>query len=188
MDAQAAAEAFAIAMGRWSPLAIANVIAIALSPLIAVSVTLGYQHWREKRNSKMWVLNTLIGTRSNPLTYEAVRALNMIDITFSKDTDVRRLWREYFEMLNNQGLNNQLGYEQRQRKNLELITEMAAALGYRKEVTHLDVDRVYQPQGIVNTEDRNERVMNELLRVLQNTQGLQATQIPQASTGPRNQG
>jgi hypothetical protein len=94
----------------------------------------------------------------------------MIDVIFSKDDKVRGLWHEYYEMLQNQGLNNELGFKTRQNKRLELITAMAKVVGYGKEITHLDVDRVYYPEGLGKAVDRNEEMANEWLRVLKNTE------------------
>lgn len=75
-------------------------------------------------------------------------------------------------MLNNEGLNNPSDWSQRQKKNLEMITEMAHALGYGKEITHLDVDRVYYPVGLGEQAKRGQEISNELLRVLKGTHGL----------------
>jgi len=99
----------------------------------------------------------------------------MIDIAFCKDKKVRQLWREYYDMLANKGLDNELGYKTRETKNLELITEIAKVLGYGKEITALDVDRVYSPIGLGKAFDRSEEIANELLRVLRSSGGLQIT-------------
>jgi len=79
-------------------------------------------------------------------------------------------------MLHNTGLNNELGYKTRQTKNLELITEMAKDLGYSKEITALDVERVYYPVGLGQAFTRSEEIANELLRVLKASGGLQITE------------
>ena len=61
---------------------VVNIIAVLLSPVIAVLVTVYLQNRREKRSQKLWIFNTLIGTRHSPLIEENVRALNMIDVVF----------------------------------------------------------------------------------------------------------
>src|SRR5688572_7888947 len=126
-------------------LAILTLVAIAISPVIAVLVTVRLQDRKERRGQKLWILSTLIGTRHNPVSDETVRALNLIDVVFHKDAKVRHLWHEYLDMLSNEGLNNPTGWAQRQKKNLEMITQMAKNLGYKHTITHLDVDRVYYP-------------------------------------------
>jgi hypothetical protein len=150
-----------------------EIVAILLSPVIAVGVTLWYQARKERRDTKRWLFSTLIATRHSPLTDESVRALNMIDVVFSSSQRVRQLWREYYDMLHNEGLNNPAGWAARSRKHLELITEMAKVLGYGKEISHLDVDRVYYPAGLAGAAATQSELYQELLRVLKNTQSLQ---------------
>jgi Family of unknown function (DUF6680) len=158
----------------------ASLLAVLLSPVIAVGVTLWYQTRKEKRDAKRWIAQTLMATRHSQITDEAVRALNLIDLVYYDSPSVRRLWREYFEMLSNEGLNNPIGWATRQKKNLEMLTEMATVLGYGKAVTHLDVDRVYYPQGLGDQAQRAREISDELLRVLRGSQGLQV--LPKAAS------
>lgn len=151
-----------------------NLLAIALSPIVAVVVSMWIQERRERRQHKLHILATLIGGRHDPLTIENVRALNMIDFVFHDRASVRRLWREYLEMLCNEGLNNEVGWEQLSQKRNELITALASALGYGKAISHLDVDRVYIPKGVVNDFAMTRALWEELLRVLKNTDTLAA--------------
>lgn len=150
-----------------------NIIAILLSPVIAVLITICLQNRRERRNQKLSIFNTLIATRHSPINDENVRALNMIDVVFHDCPRVRDLWHEYFSMLCNEGLNNALGWPQRQKKNLEMITEMAKVLGYGDAITHLDVDRVYYPVGLGAQSQKGAEIADELLRVLKASQGVQ---------------
>jgi hypothetical protein len=150
---------------------IAMIVATLFSPLVAVLVTLWLQSRKEKRDAKRWIFTTLIGSRHRPLADETVRALNMIDVTFHDSAKVRRLWREYFDSLGNTGLQSVEGFKQRQVKNLEMISAMAAELGYGKTVSQIDVDRVYYPIGLGKQVDRSEELADELLRVLKGTQG-----------------
>lgn len=152
---------------------ILSILAVLLSPIIAVAVTLWYQARKEKRDAKRWIVQTLMATRHSPITDETVRALNLVDIVFHDSPTVRSLWHEYFDMLGNQGLNNPQGWNSRQKKNLEMLTEMARVLGYGAVLTHLDVDRVYYPQGLGDQAQRTREISDELLRVLKGSQGLQ---------------
>ena len=151
---------------------IINVVALLVSPVIAVVITLWFQWWNEKRRSKLWAFHTLLGYRHAPLSEEPLRALNSIDALFYKDASVRRLWHDYFSMLNNEGLNNENGWRQRNTKYLEMLAEMAKVLGYGQKLTHLDIDRVYRPTGVAMAAERSEALADELLRVLRGTQGL----------------
>jgi hypothetical protein len=153
-------------------MALVNVLAVLLSPLVAVLVTVWLQNRKEKRDMKRWVFNTLVGTRHGPITDEAVRALNMIDVVFHDSPKVRQYWREYYDMLGNPFLSQPEGFRQRQTKNLEMIGAMAKDLGLEKSITALDVDRVYYPQALGEQARKAQSISDELLRVLRGTQGL----------------
>lgn len=160
-----------------------NILAILLSPVIAVLVSVHLQNRREKRNQKLWIFDTLITTRHSPIVDENVRALNMIDVAYHDARSVRELWHEYFDMLGNEGLNNPNGWAQRQKKNLEMITEMAKVVGYRTAITHLDVDRVYYPVGLGEQSQTAQQIGRELLRVLKASGGVQFVERPEGPEG-----
>lgn len=150
-----------------------NVIAILLSPVVALLISVWVQNRKEKRGQKLWIFNTLIATRHNPIIDENVRALNMIDVAYSDCRHVRDLWHQYYDMLCNEGLNNEVGGNQRQKKNLELITEMAMVVGYKQSISHLDVARVYYPTGLGEQSKASRDIADELLRVLKASGGVQ---------------
>jgi len=154
-----------------------NIMAIAVSPLVAVLVSVWLQNRKERRQHQLHILSVLIASRHEPLSPDSVKALNMIDMVFHDKASVRHLWREYFEMLCNEGLNNPSGWQQRSKKNIELITEMAKVLGYGKAISHLDVDRVYSPVGIWEQFTRSQELQKELLRVLKETKSLVAVPV-----------
>jgi len=158
-----------------TPIVWITVLAILLSPIIALLITMYLQTRKDRKTAQMYLFNTLIATRHSPITEETVRALNMIEVLFYDKPKVRQLWREYFEMLYNEGLNNPLGWEQRQKKNIELIYEMGKCLGYGKEISHLDVERVYYPVGLGQQRVRVEELITELLRVLKASGGITIT-------------
>jgi hypothetical protein len=103
------------------------------------------------------------GPRHNPTSEEAVRALNLIDVVFHDAPRVRELWHEYFAVLNTEGL----GGGQRQKKNLEMITEMAKVLGYGEAITHLDMDRVYYPVALGEQARKSAALVDGFLRLFE---------------------
>jgi hypothetical protein len=147
-------------------LEVLTLLAILLSPLVAVLVTVWLQNRKEERGRKLWIFNTLIGNRHLPLAEANIRALNLIDIAYHDAQRVRQLWHDYLEMLGNEGLNNPKGWEIRQKKNLEMITAMANHLGYGEAITHLDVDRVYYPIALEKQARRNEEMSDEVMNFL----------------------
>jgi len=147
-------------------LGIINVIAILLSPIIAVLVSIWVTKFREKRQQQFILFSTLMSTRHTPIRDEQVRALNLIDVLFSKNKKVRKLWHEYFDMLGNKGLDNELGWEQRGKKNIELIHEMGTSLGFGKAISQMDVDRVYIPVGLAQQGKMQEELIKGFIRFL----------------------
>ena len=155
---------------------IISIIAIAVSPVIAVLVSIGVQTWLEKRRMRLFIFSSLMSTR-HQLAHsdEIVRSLNMIDVVFSKKKKIRQLWREYFEMLHAPETMNLWND-----KKLELITEMAKVVGYKKSITMMDVKRVYAPVGMAEDLQRAKELSDELLRVLRETKGMQV--VPKAES------
>jgi hypothetical protein len=60
-------------------------------------------------------------------------------------------------------LNNPTGWAQRQKKNLEMITQMAKSLGYKQTISHLDVDRVYYPVALGEQAKKNAALVDGAL-------------------------
>jgi hypothetical protein len=154
---------------------IMSVVAILLSPLIAVRVSMWLQKRGDDLRQKRAIFAALMATRHRFLSDEAVKALNVIDVVFHDNARVRELWKEYMEMVNNQGLNNDQGNAQRGKKNLEMVQAMAEVVGFGK-ITHLDVDRFYLPVGLAEERKRANEIANEVLRVLKESQGIKIVQ------------
>ncbi|MEW6602601.1 MAG: DUF6680 family protein, partial [Nitrospirota bacterium] len=93
---------------------IISIAAILFSPIIAVLVAKYLQNRKSKKDHKLYIFSTLMAARHSPINDEVVRALNMVDVAFCNDEKVRKLWHEYYDMLNNEGLNNPVGYKARQ--------------------------------------------------------------------------
>ncbi len=160
-------------------------VAVLFSPVIAVVVTLWWERRKDRRALKHWIFVTLMGGRHTPLSDQTIRALNLIDVAFHDDPGVRRLWREYFDMLNNEGLSNPAGVQTRQRKNLELITAMGGTLGYGADISHLDVDRVYYPVALADQVRRGQEIADQVPRLLRAiTEGLAARSGTQGGARP----
>lgn len=155
-----------------------TILAILLSPVIAVLVTLWMQFRRQARDRQLVVLITLFANRHQPVANECVQALNAIDVVFGSNARVRQLWREYYDMLGNAGLNNPNGFEQRQAKNRELIYAMAQSLGFRGAISHNDMERVYIPEAMGRDRERVDEIARELLRVLKASGGVSLSQRP----------
>lgn len=69
------------------------IAAIILGPIFAVLTQLSWQRWKEDRDRKAWVCNTLMSLRALPLHADYVKALNAIDVVFYKNAKVRHRWK-----------------------------------------------------------------------------------------------
>jgi len=103
------------------------------------------------------VLTQLIQNRPTIESLEAVRALNLIDVIYHDHKEIRRLWREFYDMLTNPAFfaetNIGLGGQLINQKKASLLTAMARDLEY--DIETFDVDRVYAPRWIVEQERIN---------------------------------
>lgn len=114
----------------------------------------------------MNIFTALITTKYNPFAPENIQALNMIDIVFHDKPKVRQVRKELFELFSDKSLQNPEGLEKREKKRQELIYEIAKVVGYSQEVSLLDFERIYFPEGLYHQSLRGEAILNELLRVL----------------------
>lgn len=138
-----------------------NIIAIVVSPIAAVWISIYIQERRERRNRMFSTFLTLISTRHTVASEEQVRAFNSIDVLFHECVNVRRHWREYLELLNQPG--RQVEWEV---KKLELLKSMAVQLNYKDSIDALDLFRTYGPKGLMEERQKQAQLVDELLRVL----------------------
>lgn len=138
-------------------------IAIFIGPTVGVVLTFWIQKRKERNQEKHRLFVALMGNRkSYQIPEEIVKALNTIDIIFSDNNDVLRLWHHYYSLLSH------APSEERNHTWIELLAAMARALGYKK-IKETDLDKFYVPQGHVDQLEFQKDVQNELLRVLKNT-------------------
>ena len=118
-----------------------NIVAIVLGPVIAVTITLAYQKYKEKRDAKMRLFLTLMAHRKSfPPTFAWVESLNLIDVVFAKHPKVVLLWHEYYDYLHE----DLKDFKKRDHKYLELLSLMAKDLGY-PTLQQTDIDKFYTP-------------------------------------------
>ena len=75
--------------------AILNLLALILIPIVAVIIGQHLQNVSAKRKDKMDVFKTMMMNRIG-WSVEGTRAMNIIDIVFSDDKNVRQAWSEYY--------------------------------------------------------------------------------------------
>jgi hypothetical protein len=138
--------------------------ALILTPFIALWLTFWWQNRKEKRDAKRQLFLALMAHRKSvPPTYEWVRALNIIDLVFSDDAGVIKLWHELYQLLTNPSTP-----ESQSHKSLEMLSEMARVLGYKK-LSQVNIDQFFCPQAHTDQLKMTADIQAELLRILKET-------------------
>ncbi len=148
-----------------------TILALVTGPIIAVLISIWIQNRKEKRQNQMNVFSTLIIHKYNQIGHENIQALNLVDIVFKDNKEVRKLRKELFDLIlvDNKELEDaRKGQIETKRK--ELIQEMAKVLGYK--VSILDFDKIFFPVGMAEQIQRNDAILNELHRVLKETKAI----------------
>src|SRR5438876_5099234 len=141
-----------------------EIFAIFFGPVVAVGITLWWENRKEKREAKLRLFTALMAHgKSMPLSYEFTAALNLIDVVFAKDERVVQLWHELYALYQ-----NPLRSETQNHKYIELLSEMASVLGFRK-LKQTDIDKFYFPQSHAEALKAQIEWQTEWLRVLKNT-------------------
>lgn len=104
-----------------------TIAAIVLGPILAVATQLWFQARKAKRDSKLWVFNTLMGLRPQILHVDFVKAFNMIDVVFYGNTDIRRGRKEFLNIATG-AAGRDLTQNEIDRMN-DLLAEMLAKMG-----------------------------------------------------------
>ena len=113
-----------------------------------------------------------------PVSYEFTAALNLIDVVFAKDQSVVKFWYELTLLYQ-----NPLATETQNHKYIELLSEMASVLGFRK-LQQTDIDKFYYPRSHAEALKAQIEWQTEWLRVLKKTDHFLA--VPRASDAPES--
>ena len=139
-----------------------TIIAILVSPIIAVIVTLWYSNRLENRKAKMELFMTLLANRKTyPVPIDFVNSLNTIDVVFHNNEKVITAWKNLYSEYHTEPFQ----ITRADRKLLDLLDAMAKNLGYM-DIRQTDFDSFYAPRLFENQRQFQEEVNTELLRVL----------------------
>ncbi len=146
-------------------LSICQVVAVAIIPLVVFLAGNGYEKRRAKIEAKRDLFFTLMRNRKSSMIFkEKIDAFNLIDVVFQDDKKVRAAWKDYLDALNPNSPNVQNSNSFL----LDLLSEMAISLGY-KELKQTEIDRFYEPQGIIDDWNDNKVIRTEFTRVLKSS-------------------
>ena len=134
-----------------------SLVALIIIPIVAVVIAQWLQNRSEKRKDKMQIFKTLMTSRIYGWTPDSVNALNIIDIVFSDDKNVREAWKDLNDKLRvtNPDQQHLKKIENAQYKLLEAI---AHSLGYKDKITWEDIQNPYMPDGMVKQIEQNKNM------------------------------
>ena len=126
---------------------ILNLIAIVVIPIAAVLIGQHLQNRAEIRKDKMHIFKVLMTSRIYGWTQESVHCLNIIDIVFSDDENVRNAWKDLYDKycVQNPDAAQLKKIQNAQYKLLETISK---SLGYKDKVTWETIQNPYIPEGM----------------------------------------
>jgi hypothetical protein len=114
------------------------VSATILGPIFAVQAQKWVERFRERRQRKLWIFHSLMGSRADRTSAQHVQALNMIDLAFygssffgmklrsRREQAVLDSWKEYLDHLNTQF--NDAGFEVWSSNGVELFINLLMAM------------------------------------------------------------
>jgi len=106
-----------------------NIIALLLSPVIAVCIGFWLQERKKIYEVKKNIFLTLIAHRGDQVHHNFVNSLNMIDFVFRKDKAVITAWHTHRDNLKQ---DRHCTPDEIRRSLLNLLAEMTDCLGYKK--------------------------------------------------------
>ena len=145
------------------------ILAVLLSPVIAVQLTRYLDRNKEIRQRKLDLFRTLMATRAYNISMDHVNALNRIDIEFdnkiSNEKDVLNSWKSYLDLLNDKNLTPENWNARRIDLFVDLLHKMALVLNYDFDKTHIK-NSAYSPVAHGNFEQEINEIRAKLLKVL----------------------
>lgn len=157
---------------------ILNLAALIFIPIVAVWIGQYLQARAKKRDDKMRVFETLMASRIFGLSNEAVRAYNMIHITFADEKVIREKWESYYRALCIEQPNEAQAADI-EKKQIDLLKAIASSLGYKDELSQAALDTKYIPTGLIKAAERDmkqrqdyETLLDETVSRLRNNQPL----------------
>src|ERR1700679_1048551 len=149
---------------------------IILSPILAVAITLLYQHLQDRRKTKMQTFVNLVAYRGSLVGSQnfshLVNSLNTIDVVFHDCPNIVKLWHEYYAILQQE--QTEPNAQNGKHKLLDLLDAMGKKLGY-PNIKQTDFDKFYNPVVFWNQSQKWNELQSEILRVLKSSESFSET-------------
>lgn len=143
-----------------------SIIAMLVSPLIAVQVTKYLDQKKEEKKRQEEIFRILMGQRGlSPRTDEYLIALNQIDVVFHNSESVRQAYAELYKVTkpNHPEISDSGVYL------IVLLQKMAEYLKYDK-FRDLDIDKYYSTQSRADSQNLLSAYYREFYRVLSSSE------------------
>jgi hypothetical protein len=143
-------------------------LAIMVSPLIAVQVSEWLKRRYDVRARRLWVFKTLMATRASALSTDHVQAINMVAVEFNakdrKSKEVFQAWKSYMDHLATTPGSEAWG-NRRDDLFFAMLHKMSLRLGYDLDMS--DMRRTsYTPTGLSERDADLTRMVKGILAVL----------------------
>lgn len=125
-----------------------NILAIIASPIIALLISNKIEHNKDKKNEKYEIFKILMKQRQSYKDIEYVNALNLIDVVFIDNNNIRKAYKNLYNEYHQKAEN--VDFEKVTRLETKLIEEIRNDLGYKDKITWDEIQEPYIPQWIVN--------------------------------------
>ena len=170
------------------------ILAVFLSPFLAVFAQKQIELWREQRARKLWVFKTLMATRGRALSPEHVQALNVIDLEFTKpsEKEILNAWKEYHDHLNSFPKE---GEDQKERAIIwtsrteellgKLLGQMGTSFGYKFDPVQIRKGS-YSPAGHATVEFELELIRRRVLEWLGGDRKVLVSLVPKDEEAAKN--
>lgn len=135
-------------------IAIVNIIAVIVAPIVAVKVGQHLQNRAQSRKDKMDIFKTLMANRTGWST-ASVYAMNIIDVVFVDDEAVRACWKTYYEKLCIQEP-DEMQKGQIRTAHYKMLEAMAISLGYKDKITWETIQNPYMPVGMMSAMEQQQ--------------------------------
>ncbi|EOS52898.1 DUF6680 family protein [Adlercreutzia caecimuris] len=163
---------------------VVNIIAIIVSPIVAVWVTQRLQVRAEKREDRSKIFRTLMTYRGIDWTnWECVNSLNMIEVVFYDDKDVVSRWKDLLDKYSS-GQIELADYSKILTAKDKLLEAMAKSLGYSNQIDWDTIQHPYVPKWISDNNMKQSELLELQLNIgktLSSVMGQPAAQSDQQS-------
>jgi hypothetical protein len=125
-----------------------TVTALLVGPAIAIGIQLYFESRRRKRAAKERIFSTLMGFRAFIINPQFVQALNLVDVIFYDNVEVRAKRSEFMAIANGSQGREMKPQEIEACKDLiaEMLAKMGKELGFEFDHTEIK-NTAYYPKG-----------------------------------------